>query len=97
MGCHIAADMSLAGHNHFRVQKEISRGTMSTVYYCGGGIALKSMGEEALPDAVAIYKNDLQVLSDLGRHPYIVGLLDMTSEAMISHVTTGVSEVVYNC
>ena len=70
---------------------------MSTVYYCGGGIALKSMGEEACADAVAIYKNDLQVLSDIGRHPYIVGLLDMTGEAMISHVSTGVSEVVYNC
>mmetsp|Transcript_9713 Transcript_9713/g.13277 ORF Transcript_9713/g.13277 Transcript_9713/m.13277 type:complete len:252 (-) Transcript_9713:952-1707(-) len=70
---------------------------MSTVYYCEGGIALKSMGEETNTDAVAIYKNDLQVLSDLGRHPYIVGLLDMTSEAMISHVSTGVSEAVYNC
>ena len=28
----------------FNVIKEISRGTMSTVYYCEGGIALKSMG-----------------------------------------------------
>jgi len=39
---------------------------MSTVYYCEGGIALKSMGEEVNPDAVAIYKNDLNVLNALG-------------------------------
>lgn len=42
-------------NRRFQVLKEISRGTMSTVYYCEGGIALKSMGAEANPDAIAIY------------------------------------------
>ena len=52
--------------SHFQVLKEISRGTMSTVYYCDGKIALKTMGEEECfsepSDAVIIYRNDLQVL-----------------------------------
>lgn len=83
--------------SQYKVLKEISRGTMSTVYYCEGGIALKSMGEEVNPDAVAIYKNDLNVLSALGQHPYIVRLYDTTETATITHVTTGLSETVSNC
>ena len=94
---HHGSDMALTGHNHFLVQKEISRGTMSTVYYCTGGLALKSMGEEACPDAVAIYRNDLQVLHALGKHPYIVKLIDTTDEAMITHISTAESEAVHNC
>ena len=83
--------------SQYKVLKEISRGTMSTVYYCEGGIALKSMGEEVNPDAVAIYKNDLNVLNALGHHPYIVRLYDTTETATITHVTTGLSETVSNC
>ena len=83
--------------SQYKVLKEISRGTMSTVYYCEGGIALKSMGEEVNPDAVAIYKNDLNVLNALGQHPYIVRLYDTTETATITHVTTGLSETVSNC
>ena len=56
--------------NEFQVIKEISRGTMSTVYYCEGKIALKTMGEEECfnepSDAVTIYKNDLKVLQSVG-------------------------------
>ena len=70
---------------------------MSTVYYCEGGVALKSMGEEANPDAVAIYQNDLKVLSDLGKHPYLVELRATTDTATITHATTGRTEQVYNC
>ena len=70
---------------------------MSTVYYCEGGVALKSMGEEANPDAVAIYQNDLKVLSDLGEHPYIVRLHDTMEEAKITHTTTGANEIAQNC
>ena len=84
----------------FKVLKEISRGTMSTVYYCEGNIALKSMGDQteaAGADAVAIYKNDFKVLGNLGNHPYIVRLINTTEEAMITHVTTGKIERVRNC
>jgi len=70
---------------------------MSTVYYCEGGIALKSMGEEANLDAVAIYQNDLKVLRDLGEHPYIVRLYDTTEEAKLTHTTTGMTEIAKNC
>jgi len=76
----------------FKVLKEISRGTMSTVYYCEGGIALKSMSVDANPDAVAIYQNDLKVLSGLSEHPNIVRLYDTTEEATITHASTGKSE-----
>lgn len=58
-GSRQGSEMAFTGNNHFLVQKEISRGTMSTVYYCTGGLALKSMGEEACPDAEVIYRNDL--------------------------------------
>ena len=83
----------------FKVLKEISRGTMSTVYYCEGNIALKSMSEEGDvgADAVAIYQNDFKVLGSLGDHPYIVRLINTTDEAMITHVTTGKVERVRNC
>lgn len=81
----------------FKVLKEISRGTMSIVYYCEGGIALKIMSEDANPDAVAIYQNDLQVLTDLGEHPNIVRLYETQDEATITHATTGSSERVQNC
>lgn len=81
----------------FKVLKEISRGTMSTVYYCEGGIALKSMSEDANPDAVVIYQNDLRVLTDLGEHPNIVRLYDTFDDATITHATTGKSERVQNC
>ena len=74
---------SLSQNESFKVLKEISRGTMSTVYYCKGGYALKTMDEDANPDAIAIYQNDLQVLTDLGEHPYIVRLYDRASEAII--------------
>ena len=70
---------------------------MSTVFYCEGGIALKSMGEETNQDAIAIYKNDLNVLNALGKHPYIVRLYDTTETATITQITTGLSETVYNC
>lgn len=68
---------------------------MSTVYYCEGGIALKSMGDvesestdqSQNSDGVAIYKNDLTVLSALGHHPYIVQLYDTADLAQISTVS----------
>ena len=61
---------------------------MSTVYYCKGGFALKTMDEDANPDAIAIYQNDLKVLTDLGEHPYIVRLYDRASEATIYKETS---------
>ena len=67
---------------------------MSTVYYCEGGIALKSMSEDANPDAVAIYQNDLRVLTHLGDHPNIVRLYDTCEEAVIVQETTGKTEKV---
>ena len=67
--------------NQFQVLKEISRGTMSTVYYCEGGIALKSMGDEANLNEDKIYLNDLNVLREIGEHPYIVRLIDTTEDA----------------
>ena len=73
---------------------------MSTVHYCEGGIALKTMGEEAgdpSDEAVIIYQNDLKVLQSLGQHPYIVRLYDTTDEAWITHTTTGAVEKVHNC
>ena len=54
---------------------------MSTVYYCEGGIALKSMGDEANLNEDKIYLNDLNVLREIGEHPYIVRLIDTTEEA----------------
>ena len=83
--------------NSFRVLTEISRGTMSTVYYCEGGVALKSMGEASNSEAVKIYQNDLKVLSELGKNPYIVRLHDTMDDAEITHATTGLSERVRNC
>lgn len=87
--------------SHFQVLKEISRGTMSTVYYCDGKIALKTMGEEECfsepSDAVIIYRNDLQVLQSIGQHPNIVRLHETTDEAWITHTTTGAVEKVHNC
>ena len=53
----------------FTVLKEISRGTMSTVYFCAGDVALKCMGQAASSaepgnssDLTKIYQNDLTVL-----------------------------------
>jgi len=77
------SDATCNGNEKYKVLKEISRGTMSTVYYCEGGFALKTMDEDANPDAIAIYQNDLQVLTDIGEHPYIVRLHDRASEAII--------------
>ena len=37
------------------------------------------------------------MLRALGRHPYIVKLIDTTDEAMITHISTAESEAVYNC
>ena len=59
----------------FKVIKEISRGTFSTVCYCEGGIALKTMSEQASPQARTIYLNDLTVLRRVAGHPNIVRLL----------------------
>ena len=74
---------------------------MSTVYYCDGKIALKTMGEEECfnepSDAVIIYRNDLQVLQSLGQHPNIVRLHETTDEALVTHTTTGAVEKVHNC
>ena len=88
---------------HYTVLKEISRGTMSAIYYCEGGLALKSMGEEEGPewlsaqDSVTIYQNDYRVLNSLGSHPNIVSLKYSTAEATITHEATGQSERVHNC
>ena len=68
---------------------------MSAIYYCDGGLALKSMGEEEGPewlsaqDSVTIYKNDYRVLNSLGSHPNIVSLKYTTAEATITHEATG--------
>lgn len=70
---------------------------MSTVFYCEGGIALKTMEEDANPDAVTIYQNDLKVLQSVGQHPYIVRLQQTTDEAWVTHTTTGTVEKVNNC
>ena len=74
---------------------------MSTVYYCDGKIALKTMGEEECfsepSDGVIIYRNDLKVLQSLGQHPNIVRLHETTDEAWITHSTTGAVEKVHNC
>lgn len=89
--------------SHFQVLKEISRGTMSTVFYCEGAIALKTMGEEGsglsgqVSDAEIIYRNDLKVLQSLGQHPNIVRLYETSDSAMITHTSTGAVEKVHNC
>ena len=73
----------------FTVLKEISRGTMSTVYFCEGDVALKCMGEAASMDSsnsselTRIYQNDLTVLQTLPEHPYIVRLYDTTKVATV--------------
>ena len=54
---------------------------MSTVFYCEGGLSLKSMSDCSNPNTVAIYQNDLNVLEEVGEHPNIVRLIETSPEA----------------
>ena len=97
------SDLEPAYAHKFSVVKEISRGTMSTVHYCEGGIALKSMGDADTSSsndqnaAIAIYKNDLTVLTSLGQHPNIVRLFATMQEATLTHVGSRKVETAHNC
>ena len=52
------------------------------MYYCKGDVAVKTISESAKSNAMMIYLNDLEVLSNVGYHPNIVNLIDQSD-----HVT----------
>lgn len=67
--------------------KEISRGTFSTVFYCEGNIAVKTISHDAPRHPTLIYENDLDVLLQCGEHPNIVRLISYSDSSLVSNKT----------
>ena len=94
----IGSSRSLEAQSYdFKVRKEISRGTMSTVFFCEGDIALKCMGDTLDEYRSAVYENDLTVLGKVADHPYIVQLRDKMEESKVIYSGTKETEIVRNC